>query len=118
MRRKVTPAIVLSLFLVAAIRAAGAFPTPRIEYAPSRYACLRAMTPPAVDGDLGDPAWKDVAWTERFVDIEGNLKPAPRFSTRVKMAWDDQRPCVLGSVGPLVPNQVQHGNLAVGGAGK
>ena len=29
-------------------------------------------------------------WTDDFVDIEGILKPPPRFRTRVKMLWDDE----------------------------
>ena len=33
---------------------------------------------------------RDAPWTEDFVDIEGSVKPAPRFRTRAKMLWDDQ----------------------------
>lgn len=42
-----------------------------------------------IDGDISKPAWKDAAWTDDFVDIEGDCKPKPRFRTRVKMMWDD-----------------------------
>ncbi|MBK5290720.1 MAG: carbohydrate-binding family 9-like protein [Acidobacteriia bacterium] len=58
--------------------------------APKNYTCYRAATPPAIDGKLGDPLWRRTPWTDYFVDIEGNRKPAPRFRTRVKMAWDDR----------------------------
>lgn len=34
--------------------------------------------------------WQMVQWTDDFVDIERDLKPKPRFRTRVKMLWDDQ----------------------------
>jgi hypothetical protein len=43
-----------------------------------------------VDGKLDDAAWKDAPWTDYFVDIEGDRRPAPRYKTRVKMLWDDQ----------------------------
>ena len=43
-----------------------------------------------IDGKLNDQAWKKAAWTDLFVDIEGNIKPKPLFDTRVKMLWDSQ----------------------------
>ncbi|XP_076464338.1 uncharacterized protein LOC143296345 isoform X2 [Babylonia areolata] len=42
-----------------------------------------------IDGQLGDTAWEQVAWTEAFVDIGGEDLPAPRFESRVKLRWDD-----------------------------
>jgi hypothetical protein len=42
-----------------------------------------------IDGKLDDEAWQAAAWTDAFVDIEGDRKPRPRFRTRVKMLWDD-----------------------------
>jgi predicted esterase len=57
---------------------------------PRFYECLRAAEPPAIDGRLEDDAWRNAAWTESFVDIEGDRQAAPRFRTRVKMLWDDQ----------------------------
>jgi hypothetical protein len=90
MRREIARAVCLVSVVLATAGAAAAFPTPRIDYAPSRYTCRSTATPPVVDGDLGDPAWSDAAWTQPFVDIEGSLKPAPRFATRVKMAWDQR----------------------------
>ena len=53
---------------------------------------MSATAPPQpiqVDGRLDDDAWKAAPWTETFVDIEGDVKPRPRFPTRVKMLWDD-----------------------------
>ncbi len=67
------------------------FSTERAEMPkPKGYVCYRAASPPAIDGKLGDAAWKTAAWTEPFVDIEGDLKIAPRFRTRAKMLWDDR----------------------------
>lgn len=57
---------------------------------PKGYVCYRIRAPITVDGRLDDPAWRDVPWTDEFVDIEGDRKPRPRFRTRAKMAWDDR----------------------------
>jgi hypothetical protein len=61
------------------------------DYVPPRsYVCYRAPAPLTIDGRLDEAAWAAVPWTEPFVDIEGNAKPAPRLRTRAKMLWDDQ----------------------------
>ncbi|XP_001640679.3 uncharacterized protein LOC5520862 [Nematostella vectensis] len=41
-----------------------------------------------VDGRLDEDEWKDVQWTEDFLDIQGKDWPRPRFITKVKMRWD------------------------------
>jgi hypothetical protein len=41
-----------------------------------------------IDGKLDEASWAAAPWTGDFVDIEGNLKPPPRFRTRAKMLWD------------------------------
>jgi hypothetical protein len=56
---------------------------------PKSYVCYRASAPIRIDGRLDEPTWKQVPWTDAFVDIEGDRKPRPRFQTRVKMLWDD-----------------------------
>ncbi len=56
---------------------------------PRGYVAYKTPTPIVIDGSLNDPAWQRAQWTDDFVDIEGSLKPAPRFRTRAKMAWDD-----------------------------
>ena len=43
-----------------------------------------------IDGRLDDAAWREAPWTDDFADIEGDLKPRPRYRTRAKMLWDDQ----------------------------
>lgn len=54
---------------------------------PLVYSCVRGT--PVIDGRIEDAAWEKAAWTTNFVDIEGSLKPLPRFRTRAKMLWDD-----------------------------
>jgi hypothetical protein len=66
------------------------FPEPKIPFAPPHYLCYRAPAPLVVDGKLDEPAWQKTAWTGDFVDIEGPLKPKPRFRTRAKMLWDKE----------------------------
>ena len=56
------------------------------------YFCQRVpalASPLVIDGNIDKLAWKEIAWTDDFVDIEGDLKPKPRFRTRIKMMWDD-----------------------------
>lgn len=57
---------------------------------PKGYVARKAVEPPQIDGKLDDPAWEAAAWTDLFIDIEGDVKPRPRFATRAKMTWDDE----------------------------
>lgn len=43
-----------------------------------------------INGKAGELSWKKAKWTNEFVDIEGNKKPAPLYHTRAKMLWDDK----------------------------
>ncbi len=63
---------------------------PRIVINPNHYICYRASGAISVDGLLNETDWHNAAWSEYFVDIEGSLKPAPRYKTRMKMLWDDK----------------------------
>ncbi len=56
---------------------------------PKEYEC-RKTEPLVIDGKASEHIWNNVPWTDLFVDIEGDLKPAPYYKTRVKMAWDDK----------------------------
>ena len=57
---------------------------------PPVYYCRRARMPLTLDGRLDKPFWADIPFTEPFVDIEGpEIRKAPRFPTRAKVAWDD-----------------------------
>jgi hypothetical protein len=57
--------------------------------APKGYVCFRAIEAIKVDGRLDEKSWARVPWTDTFVDIEGDVRPLPRFKTRAKMLWDD-----------------------------
>src|SRR4051794_18179029 len=63
-------------------------PAPPAAYVPPQgYVCYRAASPVTIDGRLDDPAWAAVSWSDSFMDIEGDRKPAPTRRTRVKMLW-------------------------------
>jgi hypothetical protein len=64
-------------------------PIPALDFAPEKYICYRAEGGITVDGKLDEVSWERAEWTADFVDIEGELKPAPRFCTRAKMLWDE-----------------------------
>ena len=55
-----------------------------------RYTALRTSGSLTIDGALDEPSWQQAPWTQAFVDIEGDVRPKPRFETRAKMLWDDQ----------------------------
>lgn len=78
------------VLLAAGVVAAPPLPPTPAEPPPKGYVCHRATGPITVDGDLSEPVWAAVPWSDPFVDIEGGKKPAPRFRTRVKMLWDDE----------------------------
>ncbi len=42
-----------------------------------------------IDGKLDDPDWQKSAWSDLFVDIQGDKKPKPKYNTRFKMLWDE-----------------------------
>ncbi|MCM3127903.1 carbohydrate-binding family 9-like protein [Paenibacillus sp. MER 78] len=65
-------------------------PVPQIEeYEPKHYICRRANGEAVLDGRHDKPFWNKAAWTDKFVDIEGDIRPRPGQDTRVKMLWDD-----------------------------
>jgi len=63
-------------------------PTPAAPEGVRHYQAGRASAPPEIDGKLNDAAWRGAEWSESFVDIEGAGRPAPRWATRFKLAWD------------------------------
>ncbi|XP_052760386.1 uncharacterized protein LOC128203141 [Mya arenaria] len=44
-----------------------------------------------IDGRMDEEAWEEVPWSESFVDIRSSSYPKPKFSTKFKMRWDDER---------------------------
>jgi hypothetical protein len=63
---------------------------PQGSIVPKHYVCYRTSGALTVDGKLDEASWIRAPWTEYFVDIQGDLKPGPRFQTRAKMLWDDE----------------------------
>ena len=89
---------ILALILCTACASGGTRDVPATSHAPSppgpiraplSYVATRRTGPIAIDGRLNDAAWARAPWTEMFTDIEGPIRLAPRFATRVKMLWDD-----------------------------
>jgi hypothetical protein len=81
------------LFLVLLLSLPQGKPAPDYEaypYAPRSALVFRASPAPRIDGRLDDDGWQRASWSEPFVDIEGDRRPAPRLLTRVKMLWDDR----------------------------
>ena len=66
------------------------FPEPGIPFSPKSYICYRTSGKIDVDGKITEKSWQNAQWTDYFEDIEGSLKPEPRFKTRAKMLWDDR----------------------------
>lgn len=60
------------------------------ETFPKTYVAYRSSGPIILDGKLDEPCWQHAPWTDEFQDIEGPAMPAPHFSTKVKMLWDEQ----------------------------
>ncbi len=81
--------ILVTVLLAVSSSAADPLPRPRIEFAPNGYLCLRANNPLEIDGVLDEWAWDKARVSEEFVDIEGDLQPAPPLRTTVRMLWDD-----------------------------
>lgn len=63
-------------------------PSVELPFDPRTYVVQRSDDTLQVDGQLSETAWQRAAWTEDFVDIQGDLQPVPRFRTRAKMLWD------------------------------
>lgn len=60
------------------------------SFQPRSYVCQRTSEGLTIDGNLDEADWQAAAWTDFFVDIEGDKKPKPQWNTRVKMLWDDE----------------------------
>lgn len=54
---------------------------------PKTYVASKAEQTLTIDGKALEKDWEKAAWTDEFIDIEGKI--IPKYSTRVKMLWDD-----------------------------
>ena len=78
------------LFLMLAVAWSTGCTASRPADFPQTYVAGWTGTPPVIDGRLDEPVWNRAPWTERFRDIEGDVRPRPRFETRAKMMWDEE----------------------------
>ena len=62
----------------------------KLSFSPEQYVVYKTEKPLVIDGVADEKAWEKVPFTNKFVDIEGDIKPAPRYDTRAKMLWDDK----------------------------
>lgn len=65
-------------------------PVPAVGFRPPVYVCRYNDKPFSLDGNLDKDFWRDIPFTDDFPDIEGAIRPVPRFRTRAKMAWDKE----------------------------
>ncbi|MBN2682002.1 MAG: carbohydrate-binding family 9-like protein [Bacteroidales bacterium] len=56
---------------------------------PKKYIITKTNESIIIDGSDNEKAWQNAVFTDCFVDIEGNKKPNPYLSTRLKMLWND-----------------------------
>ncbi len=57
---------------------------------PKSYTIFKTSHKISIDGNFTEPEWGKAAWSDAFVDIEGNRKPLPTYNTRFKLLWDAQ----------------------------
>jgi len=81
--------IIVMISILIAANAVMCFPQPQIPFDPQKYVCYRTNETINIDGKVKEQSWVKAEWSELFVDIESDPKPAPRFETRVKMLWDE-----------------------------
>ncbi len=63
---------------------------PIIEFNPKKYTCYKINKEIIIDGIINEDIWEEAVWSDEFQDIEGNSKPTPYQSTKMKMLWDDK----------------------------
>ena len=75
------PALPISLLCILAFGTFSAQRAPAdleaLPFAPRQYVAYRAPSRIIVDGKLDEPAWAAAAWSEPFVDIEGESEAMP-----------------------------------------
>ncbi|MCF7912738.1 MAG: carbohydrate-binding family 9-like protein [Candidatus Cloacimonetes bacterium] len=82
--------VVFVIFLVLVINIwSGSLPEPQIAFKPQSYAAPKIDDYILIDGKIVDTEWLNAAWTDYFVDIEGDSQPEPYYKTKVKMMWND-----------------------------
>lgn len=60
-------------------------------FTPARnYVIYQTNDKITIDGRADEKSWINATWSEKFDDIEGDLKPKPLHNTRFKMLWDNE----------------------------
>ncbi|NOR74441.1 MAG: carbohydrate-binding family 9-like protein [Draconibacterium sp.] len=62
------------------------------------YVIYQTISEINIDGKPNETSWQKAEWSEYFQDIEGDLKPAPKYQTRFKMLWDNQNLYILAEL--------------------
>ena len=62
---------------------------------PKAYVAQYIDAPIQIDGEQ-ESAWQQAAWSEEFIDIEGDKKP--NYQTQVKMLWDQNALYILAKL--------------------
>jgi len=62
----------------------------QLNSAPKTYLSYKSPHKPHIDGKLDDSVWQLAAWSDAFVDIQGENMPTPVHNTRMKMLWDNE----------------------------
>ncbi|MCU1245853.1 MAG: hypothetical protein JWN02_1763, partial [Acidobacteria bacterium] len=85
---KTTTATALLLF--AAVTTAAAADAPAALPAPPPLTLHRAAGAITVDGDLGDPGWRDAAVIDRFYETSPGDNTPPKVKTQAYLTYDDR----------------------------
>lgn len=59
------------------------------DWNPETYPVHRAEKKIEIDGLIDSKEWEKAPWSNYFVDIEGDLRPLPKYKTKLKMLWDE-----------------------------
>jgi len=63
---------------------------------PKTYIAYKAINEIEIDGDFNEISWKNISWTDNFIDIKGIKKPT--YNTKVKMLWDKNYFYILAKI--------------------
>lgn len=59
------------------------------------YVAYKTTNTITIDGKANEASWRAAAWSDYFVDIEGDKQPKPLYPTRMKMLWDTENLYIL-----------------------
>jgi len=79
-----------SLFIILSTAIAGYSQVKLLNTPPRNYVCYKTADSIVPDGIMNEASWKQVPWTDDFLDIEGPHMDKPLHRTRAKMLWDDE----------------------------